>query len=153
MTTTLANQPPRINLANGGSMQSARVVTLTSGQQNASSVDSKSPIHSFELRTSSTLPVALESPANRKLFRVRRPLGFKCCPVLTTGPPGNRDGLDGAFASTFVLFEVLRLLVVIKPLKSTAIRRNLQPFLGQQCKSPLDRLGTSELTRNAQVPW
>src|SRR5437660_11476789 len=30
--------------------------TLKSGQQNASSVDSKSPMHSFELRTSSTLP-------------------------------------------------------------------------------------------------
>jgi hypothetical protein len=36
-------------------MQSAQVVTLKSGQQNASSVDSKSPMHSFELRTSSTL--------------------------------------------------------------------------------------------------
>jgi len=34
MTKTLANQVPRINLANGGSMQSARVVTLKSGQQN-----------------------------------------------------------------------------------------------------------------------
>src|SRR5580692_10059710 len=61
MTTTLANQLPRINLANGGllngePMQSAQVVTLKSGQQNASSVDSKSPMHSFELRTSSTLP-------------------------------------------------------------------------------------------------
>src|SRR5262249_3383714 len=56
MTTTVANQQPRINLANGGSMQSAQVVTLKSGQQNASSVDSKSPMHSFELRTSSTLP-------------------------------------------------------------------------------------------------
>src|SRR5258707_8507827 len=56
MTTTLANQLPRINLANGGSMQSAQVVTLKSGQQNASSVASKSPTHSFELRTSSTLP-------------------------------------------------------------------------------------------------
>src|SRR5260370_28064354 len=55
MTTTLANQLPRINLANGGSMQSAQVVTLKSGQQNASSVDSKSPMHSFELRTSPTL--------------------------------------------------------------------------------------------------
>jgi hypothetical protein len=31
MTTTLANQLPRINLANGGSMQSAEVVTLKSG--------------------------------------------------------------------------------------------------------------------------
>ncbi len=31
-------------------MQSAQVVTLKSGQQNASSVDSKSPMHSFELR-------------------------------------------------------------------------------------------------------
>jgi len=38
-------------------MQSAQVVTLKSGQQNASSVDSKSPMHSFELRTSSTLPL------------------------------------------------------------------------------------------------
>jgi hypothetical protein len=43
MTTTLANQLPRINLANGGSMQSTRVVTLKSGQQNASSVDARSP--------------------------------------------------------------------------------------------------------------
>jgi len=33
-------------MANGGSMQSAQVVTLKSGQQNASSVDPKSPIHS-----------------------------------------------------------------------------------------------------------
>src|ERR1700675_1060701 len=56
MTTTLANQLPRINLANGGSMQSAQVVTLKSGQQNASSVDAKSPMLSLELRTSSTLP-------------------------------------------------------------------------------------------------
>ena len=80
-------------------------------------------------------------------------MGFKCCPLLTSGPPGNRDGLDGTFAGTFVLFEVLRLLVVIKPLKSTAIRPNLQPFLGQKCKSPLDRLRTGELRRNAQVPW
>ena len=31
MTTTLANQLPRINLANGGSMQSAQVVTMKSG--------------------------------------------------------------------------------------------------------------------------
>jgi hypothetical protein len=38
MTTTLANQLPRINLANGGSMQSAQVVTLKSGQQKAYSV-------------------------------------------------------------------------------------------------------------------
>ena len=37
-------------------MQSAQVVTVKSGQQNAFSVDSKSPMHSFELRTSSTLP-------------------------------------------------------------------------------------------------
>src|SRR5260370_41738283 len=36
-------------------MQSAPVVTLKSGQQNASSVDSKWPMHSFEFRTSSTL--------------------------------------------------------------------------------------------------
>lgn len=56
MTTTLASQLPRINLAIDRSMQSAQVVTLKSGQQNASSVDSKSPMHSFELRTSSTLP-------------------------------------------------------------------------------------------------
>src|SRR5580704_12719177 len=60
MTTTLANQLPRINLANGGllngePMQSAQVVTLKSGQQNASSVDSKSPMHLFEPPTSSTL--------------------------------------------------------------------------------------------------
>jgi hypothetical protein len=34
MTTTLANQLPRINLANGGSMESAQAVTLKSGQQN-----------------------------------------------------------------------------------------------------------------------
>ncbi len=32
MTTNLANQLSRINLANGGSMQSAQVVTLKSGQ-------------------------------------------------------------------------------------------------------------------------
>ena len=37
-------------------MQSAQVVTLKSGQANASLVDSKSPMHSFELRTSSTPP-------------------------------------------------------------------------------------------------
>jgi hypothetical protein len=37
MTTTLANQLTRINLANGGSMQSAQVVTLQTAQQNASS--------------------------------------------------------------------------------------------------------------------
>ncbi len=49
-------------------MQSAQVVTLKSGQQNASSVDSKSPMHSFELRTSSTLlRFAPESRAIRKL--------------------------------------------------------------------------------------
>src|SRR5580704_10711673 len=31
MTTTLANQLPRINLVNGGSMQSAQILTLKSG--------------------------------------------------------------------------------------------------------------------------
>src|SRR6202050_3325499 len=39
--TTLANQLPRINLANGGSRQRAQIVILKSGQQNACSVDSK----------------------------------------------------------------------------------------------------------------
>src|SRR6266852_5075904 len=47
------NKPAAPNqFGNGGSMQSAQVVPLKSGQQNASSVDSKSPMHSFELRTS-----------------------------------------------------------------------------------------------------
>jgi hypothetical protein len=32
MATTLANQPPRINFADGGSMQSVHVVSLKSGQ-------------------------------------------------------------------------------------------------------------------------
>ena len=40
MTPTLANQLPRINLADGGSMQSAQIVTLKSGQQNASPLPS-----------------------------------------------------------------------------------------------------------------
>lgn len=44
MRTTLANQLRRINLANRGAMQSTQVVTLKSGQQNASSVDAKSPM-------------------------------------------------------------------------------------------------------------
>src|SRR6266705_2730804 len=68
MTTTVANQQPRINLANGGSMQSAQVVTLKSGQQNASSVDSKSPMHSFELRTSSTLPRCSRATGNPEVI-------------------------------------------------------------------------------------
>ena len=67
MTTTVANQQPRINLADGGSTQSAQVVTLKSGEQNASSVDSKSPMHSFELRTAHHYRDALESRAIRKL--------------------------------------------------------------------------------------
>src|SRR5258708_26470630 len=50
------NQFDKRRIVAGGAMQSAQVVTLKSGQQNASSVDSKSPMHSFELRTSSTLP-------------------------------------------------------------------------------------------------
>jgi hypothetical protein len=58
---TLENQLPGINLANGGSMQNTQVVTLKSEQQNASPVDSTSPMHSFELRTRSTLPVVFES--------------------------------------------------------------------------------------------
>src|SRR2546422_7634140 len=69
MTTTLANQLPRINLANGGSMQSAQVVTLKSGQQNASSVDSKSPMHALELRTSSTLPRCSRVTGNPEVIR------------------------------------------------------------------------------------
>src|SRR5258708_13681207 len=68
MKTTLANQLPRINLANGGSMQSAQVVTLKSGQKNASSVDSKSPIHSFKVRTSSTLPRCSRVTSNPEVF-------------------------------------------------------------------------------------
>ncbi len=40
----------------GGTLGHDDDLTLKSGQQNASSVDSKSPMHSFELRTSSTLP-------------------------------------------------------------------------------------------------
>src|SRR6267378_831848 len=67
MTTTVSNQLPRINLANGGSMQSAQVVTLKSGQQNASSVDSKSPMHSFDFVQAQHYRVALESRAIRKL--------------------------------------------------------------------------------------
>jgi hypothetical protein len=39
----LANQLPRINLANGGSMQSAQVVTLNIWTTDASSVNSTSP--------------------------------------------------------------------------------------------------------------
>src|SRR5580692_8035501 len=38
------------------SRQNAQAVTLKSGQPDAFSVDSKSPMHSFEIRTSSTLP-------------------------------------------------------------------------------------------------
>src|SRR5580704_1894363 len=49
------NQFGKRRIDAGGARQSAQV-TLTFGQQNASSVDSKSPMHSFELRTSSALP-------------------------------------------------------------------------------------------------
>jgi hypothetical protein len=44
MATTLANQLPRINLANGESMQCAQMVTLNLPQQNRFSVDPKSPL-------------------------------------------------------------------------------------------------------------
>ena len=68
MTTTLANQLPRINLANLRPLQGAQVGPLKSGHQNASSVHSKSPMHSLEPRTSSTLlRFAPESRATRKL--------------------------------------------------------------------------------------
>src|SRR5208283_2712379 len=72
MTTTLANQLPRINLANGGWMQSAQGVTLKSGQQNASPVDAKSPMPSFELRTSSTLPRCFRVTSNPEVEPPKR---------------------------------------------------------------------------------
>src|SRR5882724_7131310 len=75
MKATLANQLPRINLANDGSMQSAQVGTLKSGQQNASSVDSKSPMHSFELPTSSTLLHCSRVTGNTEVM-------MQVCPIL-----------------------------------------------------------------------
>src|ERR1017187_6424462 len=72
MTTTLANQLPRINLANGGSMQSAQVVTLKSGQQNASSVDSKSPMHSLSFVQAQPFSVLLPSHAQAGSYRFVR---------------------------------------------------------------------------------
>jgi hypothetical protein len=75
MKTTLANQLPRINLANGGSMQRAQVVILKSGRQNAPSVDSRSPMHSSELRTSSIRKLNHKSETVRiKLHRRLIPL-------------------------------------------------------------------------------
>src|SRR5260370_7325563 len=65
ITTTLANPLPRINLANGRSMPADRckvpgrdseIWTTERFVVDSKSVDSKSPMHSFELRTSSTLP-------------------------------------------------------------------------------------------------
>jgi hypothetical protein len=50
MTTTLASQLPRINLANGGSMQSAQVVTLKSGQQNDLMTTSMSQYYVFTIQ-------------------------------------------------------------------------------------------------------
>ena len=67
MTTTLANQLPRINSANGGSMQSAQVVTLKSGQQNASSIDSNRQCTHLSFVQAQHYRVALESRAIRKL--------------------------------------------------------------------------------------
>ena len=60
-------------------MQSVQVVTLKFGQQNASSVDSKSPMHSFELRTSSTLPRCSRVTSNPEVEPQKRDgseLGF-----------------------------------------------------------------------------
>src|SRR5712691_2855221 len=76
MTTTLANQPPRINLANDGSRQSAQVVNLKSGQQNASSLTQKRLTQNRRCTHLSFVQaqhyrVALESRAIRKLFRAR----------------------------------------------------------------------------------
>jgi len=53
-----------------------KVVTLKSGQQNASSVDAKSPMHSFELRTSSTLPRCSRVTSNPGGKPQNRYLGF-----------------------------------------------------------------------------
>jgi hypothetical protein len=47
--------------ANGGSMQSAQVVTLKSGQQNASSVDAKSPMYSLSFVQARPFSVLLPS--------------------------------------------------------------------------------------------
>src|SRR5258708_9389374 len=68
-------------------MQSAQIVTLKSGPQNASgidsksvdsksidskSVDSKSPMHSFDLRTSSTLPRCTRVTSNPEVEPQKR---------------------------------------------------------------------------------
>src|SRR5580658_3131177 len=79
MTTTLSNQQSRINLANGGlsnrePMQNAQVVTLKSGQQNASLADSRSRVHSYEVRTSSTLPRCSRVKSKPEVIGVRGPM-------------------------------------------------------------------------------
>jgi hypothetical protein len=56
----------------GRSRQSAQAVTLKSGQPNASSVDSKSPMHSFDPRTSSTLPRCSRVTCNPELEPQKR---------------------------------------------------------------------------------
>ena len=61
-------------------MQSAQVVTLKSGQQNASSVDSKSPMHSFELRLAAVMSVF-------SVPRAAVPAALKLC---VTGPPSGQ---------------------------------------------------------------
>src|SRR5438270_13867424 len=75
MTTTVANQQRGINLANSGTTERCKVPrsrTLKSGQQNASSVDSKWPRHSFELRTSSTLPRSSRVTSNPEVEPQKR---------------------------------------------------------------------------------
>ena len=102
MTTTLANRLPRINLANGESMQSAQTVIRKSGQQNASSVVSKSPMRSWERRKSSTvqwrihIPSCLLSAGHRRDVRGARGSDAAGDPGAARDGRGIGDGVGGA---------------------------------------------------------
>ncbi len=68
MTTTLAKQLSRINLVNGGSMQSSQAVTLNLDNRTLLRLAQNRQLHSFELRRGSTFSVLLPSHGlNRKL--------------------------------------------------------------------------------------
>src|SRR5262249_20644611 len=84
MTTTLANQLRRINLANGGLKQTAQVVTLKSGPQNARSVDSSTPSEPVCGRLGSASDTT--GPENLCAMKAANSLNAKCRVVVVPEP-------------------------------------------------------------------
>jgi hypothetical protein len=94
MTTTLANQLPRINLANGGSMQSVQVVTLKSGATGPLPrlTQNRQCTHgaSYKLNTSALLP---SHELTRRLLLSRSPSSRTRTPFVDRMPSGAVDNL------------------------------------------------------------